>query len=92
VAQKTVKSLNTREYDLLIEVLGEHRLRAKMSAYALAKELGEDPSYIYKVEGKDRRLDVVEFASLARAMNCDPRELFSEWYERILHLETSGKS
>ena len=82
VAKSGVKSLNAPEYDALLEVLRAAREAAGLSPYAVAQRLGEDPAYVYKVEARERRLDVVEFARLSRALGIEPRELFGRWLDR----------
>jgi len=38
----------------------------------LAKRLGRPQSFVAKYEGGERRLDVVEFMTVARAIGADP--------------------
>jgi len=44
----------------------------------VASRLGVPPSWIAKVETRERRVDVVEFVRLARAVKADPARLFAE--------------
>jgi len=53
----------------------------------LAKRLGVVPSWVAKVEIGERRLDVVEFTAIARALKMDPLMI----YERFLAWERSGR-
>jgi hypothetical protein len=44
--------------------------------------LGRPQSFVAKVENGERRLDVVEFIEVARAMNVDPAAMFHQLVER----------
>ncbi|MFN4010348.1 MAG: helix-turn-helix domain-containing protein [Pannonibacter sp.] len=70
------KSLHTPEYTALLRTLIETRKRSGMTQHEVADRLGKPQSYIAKVEGGERRLDVVEFVMLAKAMDENPIELF----------------
>lgn len=54
----------------------EARGRAQLSQRDLAARLGVPPSWVAKVEKRERRLDAVELVHLARALDADPVELF----------------
>ncbi len=49
-----------------------------MTQVKLAKRLGKPQSYVAKYEGGERRLDVVEFLAVARALKADPLQLLRE--------------
>jgi transcriptional regulator with XRE-family HTH domain len=42
----------------------------------LAAKLGRPQSFIAKYEGGERRIDVIEFIAIARALDADPVNLF----------------
>ena len=44
---------------------------------ALAEKLGSPQSFVAKVEGGERRLDLVEFIAIARALEADPLDLLA---------------
>lgn len=67
----------------LVEVLVEARQKSGMTQAELAKRLGKDQTFISIIERGQRRVDVLEFAALARAMGADPRRLFAEVLKRI---------
>jgi DNA-binding transcriptional regulator YiaG len=73
------KSLNSPEYARLIELLVALRHAARVSQQVLAEKLGRHQSFIAKYEGGERRIDVVEFVAIARALNADPLKLFREF-------------
>lgn len=43
-----------------------------MTQQAVADKLGKPQSYVAKVEGFERRLDVIEFLEFAKAIGFDP--------------------
>jgi transcriptional regulator with XRE-family HTH domain len=73
------KSLKSADYERLIALLVAARHGAGMRQQALAKKLGRPQSFIAKYEGGERRLDVVEFVAIARAIGTDPVRLFREF-------------
>jgi transcriptional regulator with XRE-family HTH domain len=70
------KSLKSAEYTRLIETLVAVRHAAGVRQHALAKKLGRPQSFVAKYEGGERRIDVVEFIAIARALDADPLKLF----------------
>lgn len=50
-----------------------------MSQQALAKKLDVPQSFVAKVETGQRRIDVVEFIAIARALGIDPVKLLREF-------------
>lgn len=79
----SVASLNTREYDELIALLIEVRKDKKVGQERLSEMVGQGRNYVQKIEYKHRRIDVVEFLFLARALETDPAELFSRFLARL---------
>lgn len=73
------KSLKSAEYARLIAVLVAVRKDAGIRQQALAKKLGRPQSFIAKYEGGERRIDVIEFIAIARALGTDPVKLFREF-------------
>ncbi|UPK38626.1 helix-turn-helix transcriptional regulator [Bradyrhizobium sp. 186] len=70
------KSLKSADYARLIALLVATRHKAGIRQQALAKKLGKPQSFIAKFEGGERRLDVIEFITIAEAMGVDPVKLF----------------
>ncbi|GAB4228594.1 MAG: helix-turn-helix transcriptional regulator [Methyloligellaceae bacterium] len=70
------RSLHTPEYPALLRTLIETRRSRGITQQEVADRLGKPQSYVAKVEGGERRLDVIEFIMLARAMDEDPAALF----------------
>jgi transcriptional regulator with XRE-family HTH domain len=73
------KSLKSAEYARLIELLVAVRQRSGVRQQALAKKLGRPQSFIAKYEGGERRIDVIEFIAIARALGTDPLKLFKDF-------------
>jgi transcriptional regulator with XRE-family HTH domain len=74
-ARRTRKSVHSPEHRALRELLVKERHKARLTQQKLAKKLARPQSYIAKYEGGERRLDVVEFIDLARALGADPLRL-----------------
>ena len=72
-----MKSLRSRTHQALCAALVEARKGAKLSQQELARRLRRSQSFVAKIEVGERRLDVLEFIEIARALNQDPAELLS---------------
>ncbi len=53
------------------------RKAAGLTQHALARRLKKPQSFVAKYEGGERRLDVVEFITIARALDVDPLKLMT---------------
>jgi transcriptional regulator with XRE-family HTH domain len=73
------KSLKSPEYARLIAALVAVRHASGVRQQALAKKLGRPQSFIAKYEGGERRIDVIEFIAIARALDVDPIKLFRDF-------------
>lgn len=71
------KSVFTDAYATLLEVLVAVRKDAKITQVELASRLGRPQPFISYVESGERRIDVIEFCIIARALGHDPVALFS---------------
>ena len=72
MARKTAKSLRSPEHRAFCALLVEARHKAAINQTELARRLGKPQSYVAKYEGGERRLDVVEFLAVCRAIGTDP--------------------
>ena len=61
-----------REYRAIIAILISHRKAAGLTQWDLARALGTDQSQISKLERSERRLDIVDYLRLCRAIGLDP--------------------
>ncbi|WGR73899.1 MULTISPECIES: helix-turn-helix transcriptional regulator [unclassified Bradyrhizobium] len=71
------KSLRSAEYARLIQLLVATRHKAGIRQQALAKKLGKPQSFVAKFETGERRLDVIEFVTIAEALGADPVSCFA---------------
>jgi len=69
------KSLNSPRHELVKSALIEQRKAAGMSQTEVATRLGRPQSYIAKIEGGERRVDVVELIELAEVIHLDLHDL-----------------
>ena len=59
-------SLHNPNYQLFASLLKGARLNAGLTQTDVATRLGRPQSYVAKIEGLERRIDMVEFVELAR--------------------------
>jgi len=78
VAARVRKALDERSYAAFTDLLKEERRKAGLTQAMLAKKLRRPQSYVSKYERGDRRLDVIEFLEIARAIKFDPNEILSK--------------
>ena len=74
---------STAAYDLLSRLLLELRWRQGVSQKALAERLGRSQSFVSNTEHNFRRLDVVEFCALVRALDADPVVTLAEYVKKL---------
>lgn len=77
------KSVYTDEHAVLVETLIAARKAAGLLQEDVASCLGKNQSYISNIERGQRRVDVLEFVALARAMSADPVRLFAAMAKRL---------
>jgi transcriptional regulator with XRE-family HTH domain len=58
------------------------RKAAGLTQHALALRLKKPQSFVAEYEGGERRLDVVDFIPIARALDVDPLKLMTNPFER----------
>lgn len=66
------KSIHTPQHQKLRELLIAARKKANLTQAEVAERLGRPQSFVAKYEGGERRLDVIEFVEVARAIGVDP--------------------
>jgi transcriptional regulator with XRE-family HTH domain len=66
------KSVYTKQYAILLQALIGERKAAGLTQRVLADRLGKPQSFVSKFEHGERRLDVVEFLQITRAIGVDP--------------------
>ncbi|UTJ48404.1 helix-turn-helix domain-containing protein [Atlantibacter subterranea] len=67
-----MSSIYSDEYQLVIKILRFARIDKGITQTQLAESLGKPQSFVAKVENGERRLDVIEFATIARLLSLDP--------------------
>ena len=72
------KSVFTDAYASFLEVLIAARKRAGVTQIELGERLGKPQTFISRFERGARRLDVIEFYAIARALKVEPVELFAD--------------
>lgn len=72
------KSVFTDAYAHLLRVLVATRKATGTTQVELSRKLGKPQPWVSNYERGIRRLDVVEFYAVARALRRDPVELFQE--------------
>jgi transcriptional regulator with XRE-family HTH domain len=77
------KTVFTGAHQHLVEVLKEARVESGLKQEELAAKVGKDQTFISIIERGQRRVDVLEFVALARAMRSDPTALFAEVLRRL---------
>jgi transcriptional regulator with XRE-family HTH domain len=85
------KSLKSPEYARLVAMLVAVRKRVRISQQPMAKKLGRPQSLIAKYEGGERRIDVIEFIEIARALGADPVKLFRNFVSETASSRTKRK-
>jgi transcriptional regulator with XRE-family HTH domain len=86
------KSLKSPEYKRLIAMLVAMRKKAEVRQQVLAKKLGKPQSFVAKYEGDERRIDLVEFIAIVRALEGDPVRLFREFLASEPQAKSTRKS
>ena len=69
------KSIHSAEQAAFCSLLRQARGNAGLTQQELAYRLDKPQSFVAKIEGGERRLDVVEFLGVMRAMQADPLRL-----------------
>jgi len=67
-------------YKKLRELLVEVRRAAGLTQAELSQQLNRPQSFVSKYERGERRLDVVEFGEVARALGVDPVKTLDKFY------------
>lgn len=68
-------SLHSDENKALVTVLVKARKAADVTQTELAERLGKQQQFVSRIESGERRVDLLEFIMIARALKIEPREL-----------------
>jgi transcriptional regulator with XRE-family HTH domain len=77
------KSVHSEPYKLLLEMLVEARNRSGLTQAELAARLGRPQPFISFVERGERRIDVIEFFAIMKALGVDPEEKFRQLITKL---------
>lgn len=72
---KPGKPLRSAEHRALRGLLVAARRKAQLTQVDVAKRLGKPQSFVAKYEGGERRLDVIEFLAVTKAIGADARAI-----------------
>lgn len=72
------RSTHSEPYKILLEVLVETRQRAGVTQTELARRIKRPQPYMSMVERGERRIDVIQFYAIMKALGADPEEVFSD--------------
>lgn len=81
------KTLRSSEQQVFLELLRAARKGAGLTQQELAEKLRRPQSFVAKYENGERRIDVVEFVALARALDVSPVALL----RRLVEATSPGK-
>lgn len=71
------KSVFTDAYAAFLDVLVAARKEARVTQVELAARLGRPQPFVSYIESGERRVDVIEFYAISRALGHDPSALFA---------------
>ena len=70
-ARGLTKSLHSPQHEAFCDLLTATRRKAGLTQQVVAKRLKRPQSFVAKIEGGERRLDVLEFIDFTRAIEAD---------------------
>ena len=65
------------DYRAAIEAIKDIRVARGVTQRELARRLRKPPSFVNKIEFLERRLDILEFLAMARALEITPEEMIA---------------
>lgn len=77
------KSVFTDAYRELLALLIETRKSAGITQVDLAERLGRPQPFVSYLERGERRIDVIEFCAISKALGADPLALFTKLLDRL---------
>ena len=69
------KTIHSPENQIFCSMLRDERTNRGLSQNHLAEKLDKPQSFIAKVEKGERRVDLIEFLTIAKAMELDPIQI-----------------
>src|SRR3954469_21506581 len=86
------KSIHSTDQAAFCELMVGARKAAGLTQRALAVRLKKPQSFVAKYEGGERRLDVVEFIRISRALEADPLKLMAAFLTHAKSKSPRGKA
>jgi transcriptional regulator with XRE-family HTH domain len=77
------KTLNKKEFKILLDQLYRLRLSSGLRQLDLAKKLKTPQSFISKIESGERRIDLIELREICIALGSNLKEFINE-FEKAL--------
>ncbi len=71
-------TITSEEQKRLVALLADAREKAGLKQVDVAERIEEPQSFVAKYESGQRRIDVIEFIRICRAIGTDPVRLFSK--------------
>jgi transcriptional regulator with XRE-family HTH domain len=81
--RKIGKSVHSPEHRAFRALMVEAREKAGLTQHVLAKRLGKPQSFVAKYETGERRLDIIEFIIISRAIKVDPARLLRTLIKKV---------
>lgn len=78
-----MKTARNQAYTRFQQLLIEERRKADLTQAELSLRLKRQQSFVSKYERGERRLDVVEFGEVARALGVDPLRFLGKLFREI---------
>lgn len=68
------ENIRSEEYQRLLRWLRARRMEAGLSMRSMGTLMNVPHTWIQKIEQGNRRLDLLEYTELCKALQCDPQE------------------
>jgi transcriptional regulator with XRE-family HTH domain len=80
------KSIHTKEYAILLELLIEKRRKAGITQIQLSKDLSFEQPAISKIERGERRVDLVELKMICERLGLTLTKFVVEYEKKVARL------
>lgn len=78
------KSIYNPDNNVLKQLLIGTRKASGLTQTVLSKKIGKPQSFVSKYESGQRRLDVIEFIEISKALGVDPAEMIKKITTKVL--------
>lgn len=76
-------TLHSEENKALVALLVKARKDAGLTQVELAERMGKSQQFVSRLESGERRIDLLEFIMLSRAIKADPRDLLGRVLKKL---------